>query len=109
MERRSSSRNSEGKLFPKEKEILRAILGLCVPERIVLFGSRAKRTHTERSDIDLFVECKNLTFREKRKIREAVDRATGIYSVDIIFSDEANKEFKETVEREGVVVWKKQR
>ncbi len=109
MERGSSSQNSEDKFFPKEKEILRAILGLCVPEKVVLFGSRAKGTHTERSDIDLFVECENLSLREKRKIREAVDRAAGIYSVDIIFSDEAGKELKETVEREGVVVWKKQR
>ena len=85
--------------FPKEKEITEALLNFCVPERIILSGSRAKGTNTERSDIDLFVECENLSLREKRKIREAVDRAAGMYSVDIIFSDEVSREFKEIVKR----------
>ncbi len=59
MERGSSSQNSEGKLLPKEKEIVETLLNFCTPEEIILFGSRAKETHTKRSDIDLFVECEN--------------------------------------------------
>ncbi len=64
MEKGSSFQSSEGKLFPKEKEITEALLNFCVPEKIILFGSRAKGTHTERFD-DLFVECENLALKKQ--------------------------------------------
>jgi len=95
--------------FPKKGNILKVILELCRPQRVVLFGSRAKGRENRHSAIDLFVECENMNFREKRKLREAIDNAAGIYSVDIVFSDEASEELKRIIEEEGVEVWKRQR
>ena len=38
------------------REIQEQIVKLCAPEKILLFGSRAKGTATARSDIDLCLD-----------------------------------------------------
>ena len=53
-------------------------------KKIILFGSRAKGYYKDRSDIDIAIE-RDLDFREKRKLKERVDRVSGLCSVDIVF------------------------
>lgn len=78
------------------------------PHRIILFGSRAKGTATMGSDIDLAVEGGNLPgFRGERKLREALDRLAGIYSVDLIFLNQVDEVFSAMVEESGKVVYEK--
>jgi predicted nucleotidyltransferase len=48
------------------------------PEKILLFGSRAKGENKPYSDIDLTIELKqNVDFRLKRKIKELVEDISG--------------------------------
>ncbi|MRJ03121.1 MAG: nucleotidyltransferase domain-containing protein, partial [Epsilonproteobacteria bacterium] len=54
------------------------------PQKIILFGSRAKGYFALNSDIDIAVDI-NLTFREKRKLKERIEEVSGLYSVDLLF------------------------
>ena len=55
------------------EEIKRRLVDGFAPERIIVFGSHARGTATERSDIDLLVIC-DITGR-KRDLMIAMDRA----------------------------------
>jgi predicted nucleotidyltransferase len=71
------------------------------PKKIVLFGSRARGDNLKNSDIDIAVDL-NLSFREKRKLKEKIDLIAGLYSVDLVFFDEMNDEFRKKVLKEGI-------
>ncbi len=77
------------------------------PKKILLFGSRAKGYFTPNSDIDIAVDI-NLTFREKRKLKERVEEISGLYSVDLLFLPDLGKELKEQIEKEGIVLYEKE-
>ena len=47
------------------------------PKKIILFGSRAKGYHKKQSDIDIAVDL-NLSFREKRKLKEKIEKISGL-------------------------------
>ncbi|MDQ7032949.1 MAG: nucleotidyltransferase domain-containing protein [Desulfonauticus sp.] len=76
------------------------------PDKIVLFGSRAKGYCRKNSDIDMAVDIK-LTFREKRKISERIEDLAGIYSVDLIFLPDIDDNFKTQILREGKILYEK--
>ncbi len=71
------------------------------PKKIILFGSRARGDNLKNSDIDIAVEL-DLSFREKRKLKEKIDLIAGLYSVDLVFFDEMSDEFKRKVLKEGI-------
>ncbi|BAF69255.1 type VII toxin-antitoxin system MntA family adenylyltransferase antitoxin [Nitratiruptor sp. SB155-2] len=77
------------------------------PKKIILFGSHAKGYATKYSDIDIALEIP-LDFRSKRKLKEEVDRLSGLLSVDIVFFNEADKNFKKQIEKEGKVLYEKE-
>ena len=57
-----------------KKELVGKIIKVIKPQKIILFGSYAKGTATENSDIDLLIIENNVSSKieEKRKIREAL-------------------------------------
>ena len=67
---------------------------------IYLFGSRARGDNLKNSDIDIAINV-NLSFREKRKLKEKIDKLAGIYSVDLVFLDEINNDLKSKILKEG--------
>ena len=77
------------------------------PKKIILFGSRARGDYRKNSDIDIAVDI-NLSFREKRKLKEKIDLISGIYSVDLIFLDEVDENFKNKVLKEGKKLYAKE-
>ena len=72
--------------------------------KIVLFGSRARGTHTERSDIDIAVyggDFDSFYWDVKEKINSLL--MFDIVQADLPISDELNKEIK----KDGVVIYEK--
>ena len=62
-------------------EILNVILKYTKPKKVIIFGSRARGENRKNSDIDLCVEFKNnLSFREKRKLKEELENSIKYYS-----------------------------
>ncbi len=76
------------------------------PKRIFLFGSRAKGVSRMGSDIDLAVEGgRELSFREERKLTEALDRLAGIYSVDLVLMERVDHAFRKMIEETGQILY----
>jgi len=77
------------------------------PKKIILFGSRSRGDYRKNSDIDIAVDLE-LSFREKRKLREKIDIISGLYSVDLIFLNEVEDNFKEKILKEGKILYDKE-
>ncbi len=79
-------------------------------EKIILFGSRAKKENKKFSDIDIAIVTKQkLDIRTKRKIKDKIEELSGIYSVDLIFLEQTSNEFKEIIKETGITIYEKNR
>ena len=91
----------EERIFAKVREIARAY----DVQRIVLFGSRARRTHMEKSDVDLAVYgCSK--FREfSLAVHEDVDT---LLMFDLIHMDQhVSAELAAAIAQDGVIIYEK--
>ena len=72
--------------------------------KVILFGSRARGTHTERSDIDLAVSGGNyLAF-----YYDVQEEAHTLLMFDVVNLDRTiTDELKKEIERDGVVIYEK--
>lgn len=72
-------------------------------QKVVLFGSRARGTHTEKSDIDLAVsggEIEGFYWDIKENVHS-------LLSFDIVDSGTISEELKEEIERDGITIYEK--
>ncbi len=98
------------KVRERIKKISRLIVEEVDPEEILLFGSRAKGRARIGSDIDIAVRTENkLSLRDKRKLKEKVDVESGIYTVDLVFWEELDGEFRDKIRKEGILIYEKKR
>ena len=74
-------------------------------ERIILFGSRARGDHGERSDIDLGIACPGASPEEWAAIWNIVDEAPTLLNVDLVRLEHVDDTLREAIEREGVVLY----
>jgi predicted nucleotidyltransferase len=91
----------------KIKKIVTLIINSVDPQRVILFGSRAKGKAHKGSDIDIALEGCSVTTREFRKLKEIVDEASGLYSVDIIVLEKTDEAFQNIVKETGVILYEK--
>lgn len=76
----------------------------CFLDRVILFGSRARGTNRERSDIDLAVSGGNQS-RFEELLEEEADT---LLSFDVINMDGvASRKLKNNIQREGVLLYAK--
>lgn len=67
-----------------------------------IFGSRAKNTYKETSDIDIAV-FENVTELDKYQIMNEFDMLDIIYKIDLVFINQnTKKEFLEEIQKEGI-------
>lgn len=89
------------------KDKIIAIISALVPEaKIYLFGSRARKTHSRSSDIDIALDA------GKALSRAAVDELTSIFSatnimerIDVVDIHQISQEMRDSITQEGIV-WK---
>ena len=92
----------------REREIFSQVAELAEQyqvEKVVLFGSRARRTHLEKSDIDLAVYgCQNFNdfyFDIQEKVRT-------LLNFDVINMEQGvSEDLRQEIERDGVVIYEK--
>jgi len=94
-------------LEPKYKEKIIAILTILFPKaKIYLFGSRARETHHERSDIDIAIdegkEIRSMRIGEAKGMFEA---STIPYRVDILDFHCTSDKMRSHILKEGIL-WK---
>ncbi|MBR6449554.1 MAG: nucleotidyltransferase domain-containing protein [Fibrobacter sp.] len=76
----------------------------CVLDRVVLFGSRARGTNRERSDIDLAVSG-----GDQMRFEELLEeKADTLLSFDVVNLDGiVSSKLKDNIQREGVLLYAK--
>ncbi|MBI4684863.1 MAG: nucleotidyltransferase domain-containing protein [Nitrospirae bacterium] len=89
-------------LIDKLTDVIRTHLH---PKKILLFGSRATGRDKSYSDFDIAVEGVEINIRKERLVKEALDRRLGIFTVDLIYLDSADKDFKDLVLKTGKVLY----
>lgn len=76
----------------------------CVLDKVILFGSRARGTNRERSDIDLAVSGENV-LRFEELLEEQTDT---LLSFDVVNLDEiVSDKLRTSIDREGQLLYAK--
>ena len=95
----------------REQEIFDRAVALLVeelqPKRIYLFGSRGKGEARIGSDFDFAVDCKVPDRSKIQLIKDMLDAAAGLYSIDIVFLPEVDPGFKEIILNTGKMIYEK--
>lgn len=93
------------------EEVLEGLREICTEEKIkqlVLFGSRARGTHSERSDIDIAARFNSARhfFSFKEKVDD-LDRIPSLLMIDIIdlSSDMISIALREDIKKDGVIIY----
>lgn len=74
-------------------------------ERVYLFGSRARRDHAPRADIDLAVSCPRADAGQWARIAEAVeDQAETLLPIDLVRLEDAAPDLRDRVLAEGRLI-----
>ncbi len=76
-------------------------------ERVILFGSRARKENKKSSDIDLAIYGVD---EEKVKIINRIDEINTLYSFDIIFVDnETSDKLLQQIKKDGVIIYNREK
>ncbi|MCE5329161.1 nucleotidyltransferase domain-containing protein [bacterium] len=95
----------------REKEIIHNLILLLTnklnPEKILLFGSRAKNNGPSNSDFDIAVTGDKINFRDLMELEEKIDEIAGLYSIDLIFMDSVEENFKNIILKTGKILYER--
>lgn len=85
----------------------RQIASLPFVDRVVLFGSRARGDHHDRSDIDLAVFCDGASADDWREVRNCLREGSidTLLNVDCVRFDDTTPALKERILAEGKVLY----
>ncbi len=92
--------------FPKktlETFIVEAIVRRIRPQRIILFGSRARGDAQERADYDIAIDDETLTPAILAQIRADMEELPTLLSIDIVWMNRANAILQERILSEGKI------
>ena len=75
--------------------------------KVIIFGSRAKNTHKQYSDIDLCLMGK-IDDNELNKLNNNLIESSLIYKVDlVVFENVKNNLLKENIVKDGLIFWER--
>lgn len=101
------NKNKMDKIPDKVKEQIIKVIEIFFPDaKIYLFGSRAKGTHSERSDIDIAIDTGRLmTMTERGQINSMIDALNIVQNVDVVDFNNVPEALKNNILKEGIM-WK---
>ena len=77
-------------------------------EEAILFGSRAKGTNREGSDIDITLKGSALNFQAIKKIELRLDEQLLPYEINLVlYKSIKNLDLREHIDRKGISIYKK--
>ncbi|MGE0267564.1 MAG: nucleotidyltransferase domain-containing protein [Candidatus Omnitrophota bacterium] len=95
----------------REQEVINNVLSVLKkrlnPDKIILFGSRAKGISAPGADIDLALEGDRPGISVLQKLNEEIDQVSGLYSVDLVFLNDVDVSFKEIIMNTGKVIYER--
>ncbi|PIX16566.1 MAG: nucleotidyltransferase domain-containing protein [Elusimicrobia bacterium CG_4_10_14_3_um_filter_49_12_50_7] len=94
----------EEQILNDAAEILKKELN---PEKIILFGSRAKGGNSKHADFDFAVDVKSPDITKKRKLEEKLDEIAGLYKIDVVYLKSVEDDFRDIVLKTGKIVYER--
>ena len=78
-------------------------------DKVLLFGSRARKDQHERSDIDLAIWCPNASDDEWNSALEIIEDANTLLKIDCVRLDSMteNNPLRQKIESEGQIIYTK--
>jgi predicted nucleotidyltransferase len=77
-------------------------------EKAILFGSRAKGTNREGSDIDITLKGSQLNFQTIKKIELRLDEQLLPYAINLVlYKSIKNQDLREHIDRKGIIIYQK--
>jgi len=74
------------------------------PSKIIIFGSRAKKSNNGHADFDFAVEGRKPSLSVERKINRKIEKVSGLYKIDIVYTDSVDEEFRKLIFKTGKVL-----
>jgi len=89
----------------KTKQKIIGVAKAVIPEaKVYLFGSRARKTHQERSDIDIAFDAgKPLDRVDVGEIRDMLNASHIPYNIDVVDVHSVNEEMRKEIFEEGIL------
>jgi len=86
-------------------QIIREVSARPEVQRVILFGSRARGDHQERSDIDLAIAAPTATHSQWAQLHwELTEEADTLLEVDVVRLEEVEPRLQERILRDGKVI-----
>jgi len=89
------------------KEVVKILRQFLDPSRVVIFGSRAKKNNCQHADFDFAVEGPRPPLSVERKMNREIEKISGLYKVDIVYTAAVDKEFRDIIFKTGKVLYEK--
>ena len=93
----------------REKQILQKVTEIIQtelhPNKIILFGSRAKGSFHKQSDFDFAVDVNEPDNKIRRKLLNRIERISGLYKIDIVFLSSVDPDFKNIILNSGELLY----
>ncbi len=86
-------------------QIVERVRAAARPERIILFGSRARGDAEPRSDIDLAIAAATMTRAEWLSVLEALETVDTLLPIQAVRLEEAPAGLLARIDREGVLLY----
>lgn len=84
------------------QEVVAAAVARLAPERVILFGSRARGDDEATSDYDLAIDAPDLSEQQwARFVLDAKDGFGALLDLDLVRLDQADQRLRERIENEG--------
>ncbi|MCD6422835.1 MAG: nucleotidyltransferase domain-containing protein [Elusimicrobia bacterium] len=99
------------KMKIREKEILNGVIQILKeeinPDKILLFGSRAKGTGLKNTDFDIAVDTEKPDIDKRREIEEKINEIAGLYKVDVVYLGSVDEDFRRIVLKTGRIIYER--
>ena len=87
------------------REIVARILAVTRPERVILFGSRARGDADPRSDIDVAVASSSMTREEWLRVLGSLEGVETLLPIQAVRLEEAPEGLRRRIDSEGVQLY----
>lgn len=93
---------------PVEKMIVDVIVRRIRPQRIILFGSRARDDANPRSDYDVAIDDERLTPVVLAQIRASIETIPTLLHIDVVGMNRISAAFRQRILNSGRVLYEQQ-
>lgn len=89
-------------------QFLKKLATLPFVEAIYLYGSRARKDHDPRSDIDLAISCPKASAEDWVKLLDIIDNADTLLKIDCVRFDQLSEgPLKKSIQKYGKTIYDK--